>query len=603
MNPFDSGPTGALAPLTPLLLYLLVLLLLAWPLGQWLFWVLDGRLSHRFGHLQRAEHRLLRWLGADPDEDMAWPSYAAGLLLFNLTGTLLLYALLRLQGWLGLNPARLAGVSPDLAFNTALSFVSNTNWQAYGGETTLSYLSQMAGLTVQNFASAATGLAVAAALMRGFARARASGIGNVWLDLGRSCGYVLLPLSLLWALLLAGQGVLQNFGPYQTVRLLEPTGLVSPDTGSASGPANAAHPAQPPRTSQTLAMGPVASQEAIKIIGTNGGGFFNANSAHPYENPTPLANFLQMLGIFLLPAALCFTFGYWVGDLRQGMTLLAAMCLLFVGFSLPTLWAEMQANPLLSQLGADPAMGNLEGKEIRFGVLGSALFASITTAASCGAVNAMHDSFLPLGGMLPLGLIQLGEVVFGGVGSGLYGMLIFALLAVFLSGLMIGRTPEYLGKKIETFEMKMVSLAILLTPLLVLGGTALALMTAAGRAGIGNPGPHGFSEVLYAFSSAANNNGSAFAGLSVNSPFYNTLLGLVMGFGRFGVIIPVLALAGRLAAKARLAQTSGTLPTHGLLFVLLLPGTVLLVGALNYIPALALGPLVEHLQLFGAGGH
>jgi K+-transporting ATPase ATPase A chain len=443
----------------------------------------------------------------------------------------------------------------------------------------MSYLTQMLALTCQNFFSAATGIAVAFALIRGFSAKSARAIGNFWVDLTRSTLYVLLPLSLVFAVFLMGQGVIQNFSGYRHVQLLEPV-------------------------TQAIAMGPVASQEAIKMLGTNGGGFFNANSAHPYENPTPLANLFQMVAIFLIPAGLCFAFGRLVGDRRQGWAILAAMTVLFVVMAGSVMMAEHQAHPLLAALGIDQQAsslqsgGNMEGKEVRFGIDASALFAAVTTAASCGAVNAMHDSFTPLGGAVPLVLIQFGEVVFGGVGSGLYGMLIFAIMAVFIAGLMIGRTPEYLGKKIQAYEMKMTSIAILVTPVLVLVGTAIAVMTDAGKAGVANPGAHGFSEILYAFSSAANNNGSAFAGLSANTPFYNWMLAIAMWFGRFGVIVPVLAIAGSLAAKQRLQTTAGTMPTHGPMFVGLLVGVVVLVGVLNYVPALALGPVAEHLQLF-----
>ena len=501
--------------------------------------------------------------------------------MFNLLGALAVYALQRLQVWLPLNPQQLANVSPDSAFNTAVSFATNTNWQGYAGESTMSHLTQMLGLAVQNFLSAATGIAVAVALMRGFARHSASTIGNAWVDLTRVTLYLLLPIALVYAVFLVSQGTIQTLDGYQEVTTLE------------SGPASA------PQT-QTLPTGPVASQEAIKMLGTNGGGFFNANSAHPYENPTPLTNIIQMLSIFLIPAALCLTFGRIVGDVRQGWAVLAAMTVLFVVMAVVAMSVEQQANPLLTSLGIDGSAGNLEGKETRFGSAESGLFATITTLASCGAVNAMHDSFMPLGGLVTLWNMMLGEVVFGGVGSGLYGMLVFAVMAVFLAGLMIGRTPEYLGKKIEAHDIKMVSLAILVTPLLVLTGTALAVMLPVGVAGVANPGAHGFSEILYAFTSAANNNGSAFAGLSANTPFYNALLGVAMWLGRFGVIVPVLALAGSLAAKKRIAASAGTMPTHGPLFVVLLIGTVVLVGALNYVPALALGPVVEQLMLQSA---
>ncbi len=553
-----------------LLAFLVVLLVLAWPLAAWMHAVLEGRV----GWLQGAERPLLRVAGVNADAEQGWLRYALGLLLFNVIGVVAVYALQRLQPLLPLNPQGFAAVSPDSAFNTAISFVTNTNWQGYGGETTMSHLTQMLALTVQNFLSAATGIAVVMALLRGFARHGAQTVGNVWADLTRATLWVLLPLAAVFALVLAGLGVVQTLAASQTVTTLE-------------------------GASQTLSLGPVASQLAIKMLGTNGGGFFNANSAHPFENPTAITNALQMLSIFLIPTALCFVMGRQVGDMRQGWVLLAAMTLIFVAAVVATTAAEQAGNPRLTALGA-AAGGNMEGKEVRFGIEASSLFAVITTAASCGAVNAMHDSFTPLGGAVPMVLMQLGEVVFGGVGSGLYGMLVFALLAVFVAGLMIGRTPEYLGKKIAAHEMKMVSLAILLTPLAVLVGTAVAVVMEPGRAGIAAPGAHGFSEVLYALSSAGNNNGSAFAGLSANTPFYNGLLALVMWIGRFGVIVPVLAMAGSLAAKKRLAAGEGTLPTHGPLFVVLLIGAVLLVGLLNYVPALALGPVVEHLILWSA---
>lgn len=561
----------------------------------------------RFALGRRIEAPLYRLAGVDPEREQGWLPYALGLLVFNGLGVLAVYALQRLQADLPLNPQGMGAIAPDSAFNTAISFVTNTNWQGYGGETTMSYLTQMLALTVQNFLSAATGIVVVVALIRGFARHAATSLGNVWVDLTRATLWVLLPLSLVFALLLAAQGVIENLKPYQAVQTLESVSWQAPKLANDGQPVVDAQgqPVMADQTSptQTVAMGPVASQLAIKMLGTNGGGFFDANSAHPYENPTAVTNFLQMLSIFLIPAALVFVFGRMVGDLRQAWAVLAAMTLVFAVAVIGVTLAEQQGNPILAALGADQqagatqAGGNMEGKEVRFGIHAPTLFAAVTTAASCGAVNSMHDSYTPLGGAVPLVLIQLGEVIFGGVGSGLYGMLVFAMLAVFIAGLMIGRTPEYLGKKIETHEMKMVSIAILVTPLLVLLGTAVAVMSGAGRAGIANPGPHGFTEVLYALSSAANNNGSAFAGLSANTPFYNTLLGVAMWFGRFGVIVPVLAIAGSLAAKKRLAVTEGTLPTHGPLFVVLLIGTVLLVGLLNCVPALALGPVVEHLML------
>ena len=586
-----------------LAVFLALLLALAWPLARYIDTVMGGR----FALGRRLEGPLFQLAGVRPDEETGWLRYALGLLVFNGLGVLAVYALQRWQAVLPFNPQGMAAVAPDSAFNTAISFVTNTNWQGYGGESTMSYLTQMLALAVQNFLSAATGLVVVIALVRGFARHSAQSIGNVWADLTRATLWVLLPLSLVLAVVFAGQGVIQNLSPYTPVQTLEPVRYDAPKLDSAGQPvldAQGAPVTEPAtQTTQTLAMGPVASQLAIKMLGTNGGGFFNANSAHPFENPSAASNLLQMLAIFLIPAALCLVFGRMVGDERQGWTILATMSLLFVVAVVATTAFEQQGNPLLASLGVDQtasalqAGGNMEGKETRFGIATSALFAVITTAASCGAVIAMHDSFTPLGGMVPMVLMQMGEVVFGGVGSGLYGMLVFAIMAVFIAGLMIGRTPEYLGKKIETHEMKLVAIAILVTPLLVLLGTAVAVMSEAGRAGLSNPGAHGFSQVLYALSSAANNNGSAFAGLSANTPFYNVLLAVAMWLGRFGVIVPVLAMAGSLAAKKRATATDGTLPTHGPLFVALLAGVVLLVGLLNYVPALALGPVVEHLVL------
>ncbi|SEK15435.1 MULTISPECIES: potassium-transporting ATPase subunit KdpA [unclassified Variovorax] len=596
-----------------LALFLAVLGVLAWPVGRFLAALCNERLPR---WMQRVEAPLYKLAGVQHAQSMHWLRYALALLAFNAIGAIFLYALQRLQGWLPLNPAGMTAVSSDSAFNTAVSFVSNTNWQGYAGESTMSYLTQMLGLTVQNFLSAATGIAVAFALVRGFARRGDGGdggqgkglVGNFWADITRITLWVLVPISFVIAMVFAGQGVIQNFDGYKTVNTLETTAFQQPKNGPDGQPLKD-DKGQPviedaSTATQALAMGPVASQEAIKMLGTNGGGFFNANSAHPYENPTALVNLLQMIAIFLIPAALCFTFGRVVGDMRQGWAVLAAMTVMFVIAVVVLTPAEQAGNPLLAPLGVDQVAsalqsgGNMEGKEVRFGIDASALFAAITTAASCGAVNTMHDSLTPLGGMVPIVLMQLGEVVFGGVGSGLYGMLIFAMLAVFIAGLMIGRTPEYLGKKIEVREMKLISIAILVTPILVLAGTAVAVIAGAGKAGIANPGAHGFSEILYALTSAANNNGSAFAGLSANTPFYNGLLGLAMWLGRFAMIVPVLAIAGSLAAKKRLPVTGGTLPTHGPLFVSLLIGTVLLVGLLNYVPALALGPIVEHLVLW-----
>ena len=582
--------------------YVAVVLALAVPMGRWLAAVAEGRLPR----LQRLDSALLRACGARPDQEQGWRDYAVALLAFNVIGVIVVYALQRLQGVLPLNPQGLGAIAPDSAFNTAVSFATNTNWQGYSGEVAMGYGVQMLGLAVQNFLSAATGMAVAFALIRGFARHGAATVGNFWVDVTRITLYVLLPLSLAFAVVLSSQGVLQNFKPYTEVMLLDPVAY------SDAGPAGAdGQPTQVARTAttQTLPMGPIASQEAIKMIGTNGGGFLNANSAHPFENPTPWTNVMQMLAIFLIPAGLCLAFGRMVGDPRQGWALLTAMTVIFVAAVVAIMVAEQSGNPKLAALGVDQAAsalqsgGNMEGKETRFGIAASALFAAVTTAASCGAVNGMHGSLTPLGGAVPMLLMQLGEVVFGGVGSGLYGMLIFAVLAVFLAGLMIGRTPEYLGKKIEPAEMKLVAIAILMTPMLVLIGTAIAVSTDAGRAGPLNPGAAGFSEILYAFSSAANNNGSAYAGLSANTPFYNALLGIAMWVGRFGVIVPVLAIAGSLAAKKRVQRITedgrtASMPTHGPLFVGLLVATVVLVGALTYIPALALGPVVEQLHLY-----
>ena len=587
-----------------LAVYLVVLLALAKPLGLYIAKLME---APRWQPLARLENGVFRVCGIGRDE-MSWRQYALAVLVFSLVGFIVVYALQRLQLWLPLNPQQMPNVTPDSSFNTAISFVTNTNWQGYGGEATMSYLTQMLGLSVQNFVSAAAGIAVVFALIRGFARHSVQTIGNFWTDLYRTTVYLLLPLSFVFALVLVSQGVVQNFSAYQDVVTLEPTTYEAPKLDAAGQPVKdaAGNPVNEAvtATKQTLPMGPAASQIAIKQLGTNGGGFFNVNSAHPYENPTPLSNFLQTLAILLIPGALCYTFGKAVGDTRQGWAVLAAMTLIFVGAEIAATTFEQQGNPLLAKLGADQTAsalqsgGNMEGKETRHGIGASTLWAVATTSASNGSVNSMHDSYTPLGGLVPMLMMQLGEVVFGGVGSGLYGMLVFALMAVFIAGLMIGRTPEYLGKKIEAFDMKMVSIAILMTPALVLLGTAIAVLASAGKATIFNPGAHGFSEVLYAFSSAANNNGSAFAGLGANTPFYNGWLGVAMWFGRFAVIVPVLAIAGSLAAKKRLAQGPGTMPTHGPLFVGLLVGTVLLVGALTYVPALALGPAVEHLILW-----
>ncbi len=553
-------------------LYMAILIALSVPLGRFMARVLQNEhtwLSPLLGPLERLMYRTAR---VDPQAEMRWGSYAGALLVFNAAGLLVVYGLQRVQELLLLNPDGLGAVAPDLALNTAISFASNTNWQAYSGETTLSYAVQMLGLTVQNFVSAATGIAVLAALIRGLTRRQSPGIGNFWADLTRSTLYILLPLSLLLALLLVGQGVVQTFDGAAVATTLE-------------------------GGTQTIALGPAASQVAIKQLGTNGGGFFGVNSAHPFENPTPISNLLECLAILLIPAALCHTFGKMVKDARQGWALLVAMTAVFVVLLAVCVWAELAGNPVLTALGVDGMPGNLEGKEVRFGAVGSALWATATTAASNGSVNAMHDSFTPIGGLVPMWLMQLGEVIFGGVGSGLYGMLVFAVIAVFIAGLMVGRTPEYLGKKIEAFEMKMAALVVLLPPIVVLLGTAIAVRSEAGLAAIANPGAHGFGEVLYAYSSAGNNNGSAFGGLGVNNVFYNLTLGLAMLIARYGLIVPVLALAGSLAMKKQIPPGAGTLPTHTPLFIALLIGTVVLVGALTFVPALALGPVAEHLQL------
>jgi K+-transporting ATPase ATPase A chain len=595
------------------LLFLVVLLLISKPFGVYIYRVMDGAPSGAWRWLALAERAVYRCSGIDPTEEMSWSLYFKGLLIFNILGGFTLYLLQRLQGLLPLNPASLGAVTPDSAFNTAVSFVTNTSWQSYAGETTLSYLNQMVGISPQSFLSAATGLAVLLVLLRGFARVSADTIGNVWVDLTRSTLYVLLPLSAVLAVMLISQGAIQNMGPDRVAALLEPVTYSLPQLAPDGTPVSDAQ-GKPVVTvattrSQILPMGPVASQTSIALLSGDGGGFFNANSAHPYANPTPLSNWLEMLAILLIPAALCHTFGVAVGDTRQGWSILAAMAVVFVLMSAFAIHAEQAGNGAFAQFSVDQAPGtgqaggNMEGKEARFGIVNSALFATVTTSGGDGAVNSMHDSFNPLGGLVPLALMQLGEVIFGGPGSGLYGMLVYAIVAVFVAALMVGRAPEYLGKKIDVFEMKMMSLAVLVPPFLVLAGTALGVVTAAGRAGLGNPAAHGFSEILYAFTSTANNNGSAFAGLAANSVFYNVATAVAMWFGRFVPALAVLAIAGSLAAKKRRAAGPGTLPTHGPLFVVLLIGTVLALGSLTYLPALALGPVAEALGLTAPFAH
>ncbi len=566
-------------------LYVVVLVALAVPLGGFIARVMEGKpglLGKVLGPVERLFYRLS---GVREDEEMGFGRYAGAVLVFNLLGFVAVYALQRLQAHLPLNPDGMPAVPPEVSFNTAVSFATNTNWQAYGGESTMSYLTQMLALTVQNFVSAATGIAVLVALVRGLSRAETKNLGSFWVDLTRSTLYVLLPLSFVVALLLVSQGVVQTFDGHTTAHLMQPVAQADGTTV----------------TDQIVAVGPVASQVAIKQLGTNGGGFFNVNSAHPFENPTPLSNFVEVLSILLIPAALCFTFGKMVKDRRQGIAVLAAMLVVFVPLMIACVAAERAHNPAFAGLGVDEvgsaisSGGNMEGKEVRFGIADSGIWAVATTAASNGSVNSMHDSFTPLGGMIPMWMIQLGEIIFGGVGSGLYGMLMFAIVAVFIAGLMVGRTPEYLGKKIEAFEMKMASLVILFPAASVLVGTAIASATEAGSSTVANPGPHGFSEILYALSSTANNNGSAFGGITVNGAFYSVLTGIAMLVGRYWIIVPVLAIAGSLARKKRIPVSPGTLPTRAPLVVGLLVGTVVLVGALTFIPALALGPVVEHL--------
>jgi K+-transporting ATPase ATPase A chain len=589
------------------LLYLGVLLALTKPLGAYMARVYEGEPTFLDSVLGPLERFLYRASGVRADEGMTWKTYTIAMLAFNALSLLVVYVLQRIQGWLPLNPQQFGAVSADSAFNTAASFATNTNWQGYGGETTMSYLTQMLALSVQNFVSAAAGMAVLIAMVRGFRAKHSTTIGNFWVDLVRTTLYILLPLSLVLAVALVSQGVVQNLRGYETATLLVPTTATNP-VKDADGNPVLDEKGQPktetaPVTEQTLPMGPAASQVAIKQLGTNGGGFFNVNSAHPYENPTPWTDFIEMISILLISSALCYTFGKMVGDTRQGWAVLAAMMIILVIGIGVAWWAEQRGNPRIDALGVDSVAsalqggGNMEGKEVRFGIPNSAIWATATTGASNGSVNSMHDSFTPLGGLVPLFMIQLGEVIYGGVGSGLYGMLVFAIVAVFVAGLMVGRTPEYLGKKIEAYEMKMASLVILIPPLLVLVCTAIACVTDAGLSSRANSGAHGFSEILYAFSSMGNNNGSAFAGLNANTPFYNLLGGVAMLFARYWLAIPTLAIAGSLAQKKLVPAGSGTLPTHTPLFVILLIGVVIIVGALTFLPALALGPVVEHLML------
>jgi potassium-transporting ATPase potassium-binding subunit len=589
-----------------LILFAGLLFLLTKPVGLYLMCVLDpaGR-TLLDPVLRPLEKALYRVCGVDSQKEQDWKQYALSLISFSFIGGLFTYAVLRLQSFLPLNPQGFGPMGPHLAFNTMASFVTNTNWQNYAGEATLSYFSQMVGLAFHNFASAASGIAVAAALVRGIARQTAKTIGYFWVDLVRVNLYLLLPLCLVYAVFLVSQGMIQNFKPYDTACLVEPYAVQTPGPDAQDqmiGENDGRFSMHEKKVEiRRIAQGPLASQAAIKMLGTNGGGFMNANAAHPYENPTPLTNFIQMLSIFLIPSGLTWYFGRMVNNQRHGWAIWSAMTVLFLAGTLICWGAEAAGNPHLTALGLDPAGGNMEGKEVRFGIFNSSLFATITTDASCGAVNAMHDSFTPLGGLVPLVNIQLGEVVFGGVGAGLYGMLIFVVLTVFLAGLMVGRTPEYLGKKIEAYDVKVSVLAVLILCISILGFAAWAAVSAWGAAGLNNAGPHGLSEILYAFSSATGNNGSAFAGFNANTPWLNTTMGVAMLVGRFFVMIPVLALAGSLAKKKLAPSNIGSFPVSGLTFVVLLVGTVLIVGALTFLPVLALGPIVEHFMMTGSG--
>lgn len=600
MNPGD---------LAQLFVYFVAVFALAAPLGAYMARVYEGRKTFLDPALKPVEQLLYRAAGVRPDAEMTWKAYTIAVLLFNLIALLVVYGIQRLQGFLPFNPQGLAGVAPALAWNTAVSFATNTNWQAYGGESTLSYFSQMFALAVENFVSAAAGMAILVALIRSLVRNSSKTLGNFWVDLVRTTLFILLPLSLVLALALVSQGVVQSLRPYEEVPLVQAVTYQEPKVDAKGNPVLGAN--RQPETeiqqahSQLIPLGPAASQIAIKQLGSNGGGFFNVNSAHPLENPTPFSDFLEMLSILLIPVALCFTFGRMVGDRRQGWAIAAAMVIILLALLAVAVWAEQGGNPILSSQGVDQRAsalqsgGNMEGKEVRFGSANSALWATVTTAVSNGSVNSMFDSFMPLGGLVPMWMMQLGEIVFGGVGSGLYGMLAFVIVAVFVAGLMVGRTPEYLGKKIESFEMKMASLMVLTPVVVVLIGTAVAVAVPAGRAGAYNPGPHGFSEILYAFSSAANNNGSAFAGLGANTPFYDIATGLAMLLGRYWLKIFALAMAGSLVQKKKVPVSAGTLPTHTPLFVVWLVGVIVIVAALSFIPALALGPIVEHLIIFG----
>lgn len=579
-------------------LFFLVLLVCIKPLGTYMAKVYNYEPFFLAGILGPIERLFYAIAGVDAKSEMTWQNYAAAMIIFSAGSFVILFLMLLFQSALPLNPQGFGDLTPDLAFNTAVSFVTNTNWQSYGGESTLSYFSQMAGLTVQNFVSAAVGMAVMVALIRGIIRKNTDRIGNFWTDMVRGNLYILLPLSLVWAVLLGSQGVVQSFSAYPNAQMVEMQHVdqKKDDSGNVTQEAQEI-------TKQSIAIGPAASQIAIKQLGTNGGGFFNANSAHPFENPTPFSNFLELLAILLIPAALCYSFGKMVKDTRQGWAILIAMTVIFVPLVFTCLYFEQNGNPKFASLGIDQSAnalqsgGNMEGKETRFGIVNSVLWASATTAASNGSVNSMHDSYTPMGGFVPMFLMQFSEVIYGGVGSGLYGMLVFVLLTVFIAGLMVGRTPEYLGKKVQAFEIKMASITILVTPLAVLICAAIACLTEAGKAGMLNPGAQGFSEILYAFTSAGNNNGSAFGGLTANTPFYNTLLGMCMLIGRFWIMVPVLAIAGSLAQKNTVPPSAGTLPTHTPLFIIFLAGTVVLVGVLTYLPADALGPIAEHFNL------